>query len=199
MLRKRFVPELLMALHDSPLADGAARTAALAALCRAAHIPAAARDLALHSGAEHSGCHWRQKLLAQEQYAVGVFGLLDSAAAPRQGGVSLRTCPPCRLRPLAGGGGVRGAGGCAAGRGAGRGCAAVAAERAQRRVLRRRGCHRCVDRAGALMCGFMQWLYEGGSKVLPAGQPALQCYSFNCLTPSHASNISGTGTLSHLI
>jgi Nucleolar pre-ribosomal-associated protein 1 len=51
VLRKRFVPELLMALHDSPLADGAARTLALSALCRATRIPAAARDLALHAGA----------------------------------------------------------------------------------------------------------------------------------------------------
>ncbi len=67
VLRKRFVPELLMALHDSALADGAARTAALAALCRAARILAAARDLALHAGAARAhGCNGTTSLLPRK-------------------------------------------------------------------------------------------------------------------------------------
>ncbi len=51
LYRRRFAFELLMALHDSPVADAAAKAASLAALCRAARLPAAARDLAASSGA----------------------------------------------------------------------------------------------------------------------------------------------------
>ncbi len=51
MFRRRFVPELLMALHDSPLTDGsAARALALRTLCCAAAVPSLARQLASHSG-----------------------------------------------------------------------------------------------------------------------------------------------------
>ena len=48
--RRRFVPELLIALHDSPLADGGARGLALRTLCRAAAVPSLARQLTSHSG-----------------------------------------------------------------------------------------------------------------------------------------------------
>ena len=51
LYRRRFAFELLMALHDSPVADGGAKTLALATLCRAARLPAAARDLAASAGA----------------------------------------------------------------------------------------------------------------------------------------------------
>lgn len=51
MYRKRFVLELLMAVQGSPVADGEAKTLALGTLCRAARVPAAARDLAAHAGA----------------------------------------------------------------------------------------------------------------------------------------------------
>ena len=52
--RRRFVPELLASLHDSPLADAAARDLALRTLCRAAAVPSMARQLASSSGAQHS-------------------------------------------------------------------------------------------------------------------------------------------------
>ena len=50
--RRRFVPELLMALHDSPLADGgaASRTLVLRTLCCAAVVPSLTRQLASYSG-----------------------------------------------------------------------------------------------------------------------------------------------------
>lgn len=51
VFRRRFVGELLMSLHDSPLADSALQHTALRTLCRlACTAPAYAADLAQHSG-----------------------------------------------------------------------------------------------------------------------------------------------------
>jgi hypothetical protein len=52
--RRRFVPELLTSMHDSLLADGAARGLVLRTLCRAAAVPSLARQLASSSGAQHA-------------------------------------------------------------------------------------------------------------------------------------------------
>ena len=55
VFRRRFVPELLMALHDSPLADGgASRALALRVLCCAAAVPSLAGQLASYSGEARS-------------------------------------------------------------------------------------------------------------------------------------------------
>lgn len=51
--RRRFVAELLMSLHDSPLADAAMRGVALQTICSApASAPMYAADLVQHAGAK---------------------------------------------------------------------------------------------------------------------------------------------------
>jgi hypothetical protein len=56
--RRRFVGELLMALHGSALADSALREAALRALCACPAAPSYAADLAQHAGAFSAFSAW---------------------------------------------------------------------------------------------------------------------------------------------
>lgn len=50
LCRRRFVAELLMSLHDSPLADAQTRTSAMHALTAAAHLPGYAKVLMQRAG-----------------------------------------------------------------------------------------------------------------------------------------------------
>ena len=83
--RRRFVAELLMSLHDSPLADAQTRRSAMHALTAATHLPAYAKDLLNRAGEPGlltciAACpvtHKRTQLLQQ---AIGTEG---SASDPK--------------------------------------------------------------------------------------------------------------------
>ena len=86
IFRRRFVPELLMALHNSPLVDGsAARALALRVLCCAAAVPSLARQLASHSG------EGRSRVTMTARVSAGVWVKSDV-----RGGKHLRDARPLR-------------------------------------------------------------------------------------------------------
>lgn len=60
--RRRFVVELLMALHDSPLASKSVRSTALLTLSSAAGVPVYATDLIERSGQHDAMLKHKQHL-----------------------------------------------------------------------------------------------------------------------------------------
>ncbi len=93
LYRRRFVFELLMALADSAVAEPAAKAEALATLCRAARIPAAARDLAASAGVVYHRNFGAQKKNRNQSLALAMPFPLP--ASPRRRATSRR--PQVRL------------------------------------------------------------------------------------------------------